>query len=108
MSETITATTQHHASSDRAYADIRAVDRLEVPREIEDATALTVASWWQGSDSVGRALAQLSTTGSVDVTELLDGIYATRQSYGLTDGIQATALDCLATWAINHPSRKEN
>ena len=45
--------------------------------EISDACALTVASWWQSPGRVGRAFAQLASTGSVPLEALADDISAT-------------------------------
>jgi len=72
--------------------------------EISDATAVTIASWWQSSGSVGYALAALASGAPIDTQELLDDIYRTRHLS--TDAQHMTetdkrALDMLATWAIN-------
>lgn len=99
---TVTANTRHHVTSDEALRDVRTSHGI---REIEDSTALTIASWWQSPGNVGRVLAQLSTTGSCDVAELLDDIHRTyREADTQSD---RDALDMLATWALNHPSRGE-
>lgn len=70
--------------------------------EVSDACALTIASWWQSPGRVGRHLAELSTTGSVGVEDLLTDIHNTYAEASTQD---RPALDLLATWALNHPSR---
>lgn len=100
----ITANTRTHASSEQAMDDIGLVMNqfgdMSDWREVDDSTALTIASWYSSPGSVGAVLAELASTGTCDFDDLMDDIAATRQ----TDG-QSVELDLLSTWAINHPSR---
>lgn len=101
---TIIPTTRDHVTSDEAMYDVRASHWTR--REVSDATALTIASWWQSPSTVGHVLASLAGGMAVDVTDLLDDIRATRNR--VLDGTDdKLALDMLATWAINHPSRQD-
>lgn len=106
MSNRITAGTRQHTTSDYAQRQVR--DRYGAGHgEIEDGVALTIASWWASPGRTGMALAELATSGSADVTELLEDIAATRDEANYCDRPQdeLAALDMLATWALNHPSR---
>jgi hypothetical protein len=112
MPDTITPRTRTHADSHAAYGDVRDVDAQDhgagPVREIHDSTALAIASWWQSPGAIGHVLASLASGMTVDVAELLDDIAATREEArrtGTLSQLDATALDCLATWAINHPTR---
>jgi hypothetical protein len=91
----------NHVTSDVAYAQIR--ERLG-KSEVDDATAVTIASWWAGHDAAGRVMAQLSTTATVKLGELMDAIRA--EYWECRDPRDREALDMLATWALKHPSRK--
>lgn len=102
----ITPATNRQVSSIDAYAQVAACSGM---REVSDSVAVTIAAMWHSPGSIGRTLAALASGLSVDVTELLDDIYATRTEARRTGTLtreDATALDALATWAINHPSRQ--
>lgn len=91
----------NHVTSDVAYAQISA--RLGT-HEVDDSVAVTIASWFAGHDASGRVMAELSTTARVTLGPLMDAIRAEwAQCLEPRDRI---ALDMLATWALNHPSRR--
>lgn len=75
-------------------------------REIQPATAVTIASWWQSSGSIGSVLAEFASGATVDRSALLDDIAATRNTEGYHDGRMSEsgkqALDMLATFALNY------
>lgn len=79
-------------------------------REISPATAVTIASWWQSSGSVGSVLAGFASGTEVNRAALLDDIAATRTAEGYHSGRMNTAdmldLDMLATFVLNYG--KEN
>jgi hypothetical protein len=68
-------------------------------REISDAAALTIASWWQSPSADGMPFTELSTTGSVDYEALCDAIHRERRELH-NDTFNARALDMLSTWAF--------
>lgn len=72
--------------------------------EVDDPTAVTIASWWQSSGTVGRHLATLASGMWVQLDLLLWDIAQSREEADTP--FAAQALDMLATWAINHPSRR--
>lgn len=75
-------------------------------REVSDAVALTIASFFQSPGGLGRHFAQLASTGTVDLTHLLDAINAEREALlpNHPDLAQShRMLDMLATWGINRP-----
>jgi hypothetical protein len=71
-------------------------------REIDNATARTVASWWQSPGTVGKWLGMLAMTGTAPMPYLMDDINATRKE--ATTERDKRYLDQLATWACNHES----
>lgn len=74
------------------------------PREISDAAAVTIASWWQSPGGTGSVLAALSTGASWDLEDLLDDIASTRawaRAQNCHTPEDDRALDMLATWALN-------
>lgn len=76
--------------------------------EILDSTAVTIAAYWQHAGPTGYAFAQLATTGHVRLQDLADNLSAAfkdASASGDTDGYNE--LNCLATWALNHPSREK-
>lgn len=95
--------------SPEAYADVADVlyGQEETPfserREIHDATAVTIAAWWQSTGVVGRHMATLASGLPVHLDSLLDDIACSRDETDMPR--DRDALDCLATWAMNHPSR---
>ena len=107
---TITTTTRTHAYWRDALDDIREVIAQHdngIPwrdrREIRDDSALAIAAAWASPGTVGRHLATLASTGKVNVEDLLEDIHATYAD--ATTHEDRTALDCLATWSLRHPSR---
>lgn len=100
MPDTITPAKVQHLSSDHAF---REVETARGHHEVSDGAALTIASWWQSSGHTGHVLASLASGCTVDVTDLLDDIARTRAD--VTTYADNLALDMLATWAINHPTR---
>lgn len=102
MGRRITTDRPRHLYSAETLDEIRAASAAG--REISDAAALTVASWWQGPSFPGRAFAELSTTGSVDVDELCREVGATYPETLALPAVDRLALDMLSTWALNHPS----
>ena len=92
--------TLNHVPSDTAYAQIAA--RLGT-REVDDAVAVTIASWFAGQDAAGRIMAELSTTARVQLGPLMDAIRA--EWTQCIEPRDRLALDMLATWALKHPSR---
>lgn len=100
MTRIVTARPSHLLQAD-VYMEIGEAQDQE--REISDAAALTIASWWQSPDPLGLAFAELSTTGSVNYQDLSDAI---AREYDGTHTLDRLCLDMLSTWALNHPSRK--
>lgn len=90
-----------HLTSEDTYAEVTSAYGV---REIRDSAAVAIASWWQSPGTQGRAMAELSTTGQVEVSALLADISA---AYPCTHDRSRDwfALGALATWAINHPTR---
>jgi hypothetical protein len=88
-----------HLSSGEVTVQVRTRNGV---REITDAAAVTIASWWQSAGTEGRAFAALSTTGRVELAALVDGIAAVRRYADTT--IDQWCLDMLSTWALRHPS----
>ena len=104
MTATIRVRTTH-VTSEQAYAQVRARSGID---EIDDAVAVTIASWWQSPGTIGRHLAALASGAQVDSDALQDDITATRRAehyYG-SDGWprmssgDRMALDALSTWII--------
>lgn len=102
------------ATEDAARADVTYVITgqegfpLSDRREIRDSTALAIAADWQSPGAVGRYLAQLASTRRVVVEDLLDDIHRSREwarDEGTITPRDEQHLSCLATWAMNHPSR---
>ena len=103
--DTVTPATRNHLTSDEAAYEV--ATSYAAGEEISDRAALTVASWWQSPGTVGHVLASLASGRSVQVGALLDDIAATRREItGRSYSADHVALDMLATWAINHPSRE--
>ena len=61
-------------------------------REISDACAVTLASYWQSPGTVGYALTALASGAEIGLTELLDDIHRTRQE--ITNTLTGTAWTC--------------
>lgn len=81
------------------WADVEAECILGLT--ISDAAAVTIAAAWQ-SPGRGAAFAQLASTGSVDVADILaDLATATREAAAAHDDHAATALAYLAAWVIS-------
>jgi hypothetical protein len=76
----------------------------ESMREISDASAVAIASWWQAPSGTGYVLAGFASGCVVDRDELLDDIAATRREADAeyhTDE-ERTALDCLSTFVLHY------
>lgn len=90
---------------DNVYAQVKARQGID---EIDDAAAVTIASWWASPGAVGKHLASLATGAVVDSAELLADIAATRQTENYYGGQSwprmssddRTALDALSTWVL--------
>lgn len=98
----------HLTSPDAADEVFRWRDNPQVT--ISDAAAVTLASWWQSPGTVGRYLAQLASTGRVNVPDLLADIDATRreaESREVFDDADALGLSALEAWAVHHPRREK-
>lgn len=92
---TVIAHATHHETSNVAYAQAR-VRRGQ--QEIDDAVALTIASWWQAPAGKARAFATLASTHKVEYHALADAIHeAYLEAETLDDKL---ALDMLSTWAL--------
>lgn len=68
-------------------------------REMSDAAALTVASWYQSSGTAGRGLAALASGYPVDHQAVLDDIYQARRM-DAGSRFDREALDMLGTWTL--------
>lgn len=93
----------------RVRADVELVMEGPWGEEISDSTARTIASWWQSSGTVGSILASVACGCTVSVDALLDDIYYTTGAWrDITPSSEdGRALGCLATWTMNHPTRRE-
>lgn len=100
--ERLKCSTRTHLTSSELAA---AIGALGEGQEFSDGAALTVASHYAGHDASGLLMAELATTGSVVVGQLLDAIAAEYATTAAGDPSQKRHLDLLATWALNHPSR---
>lgn len=84
--------TDPHLTTAETYAEIR--DAQNEEREISDAAAATIASWWQSPGKVGRALAALASGQWVDAGDLLqDIITLSRHDAIPADGAELWALE---------------
>lgn len=93
-----------HVTSDAAHADVAAVlaqADMSTAREIHAGTAVTIASWWQSPGRVGSDLAAFASGATVDRSDVLADIAATRPE--VTEPADNRALDCLATFVIRLP-----
>lgn len=90
-----------HVDSVTAYDDVAcSYGRHEVTAR----TAVTIASWWQSSGTIGRHLASLASGAPVTVSDVLDDIARSRASAAKGDCLTANdarALDMLATFVLN-------
>lgn len=113
---------ENHATSLDAYANVATVMAQErgpnvYIAEIWPYVAVTIASWWQSSGTVGNVLAAFASGAEVDRTALLDDIDATRREHGYHIALtyvsalhrlvpmaprDRDALDCLSTFVINY------
>ena len=107
MSETVQSSTRTQLDGEAVYADVRAVLASDMSTELTDSSAVTIAAWWQSPGAVGRHLATLASGLPVDLEDLLNDIHLSRRELLERAGEDERALDCLATWAINHSSRTE-
>lgn len=91
-----------HLTSSEVYAEVR--ERYG-EREISDAAAATIASWWQAPSN--PALAALASGCPVTAAAICDDIARERRITAPT-GIDGLALDMLCTWAINFDAEPES
>lgn len=97
----------HHVTSSHAYECVRQNYGIA---EVHPSVAVTIASWWQSSGSVGSVLAAFASGAEVDREGLLNDIHRTRLAEGYyRDGNGPSmsdddmlALDMLATFVINY------
>jgi len=101
---TIQTSTTHQWTEPEVADHVRAVQSAG-DREIADEAAVTIAAWWQSPGTVGHVLAALASGVRVDLDDLLDDIRLTRKE--ATTSTDRNDLDCLATWALHHPSRED-
>ncbi len=95
----------HIVPSATAYADVMDTAAGEY-NFISDATARTIASWWQSPGCIGRELASLASGVPVDLADLLADIEATvrEKDQSITaweNEHDAEALYQLREWAID-------
>lgn len=92
--------TTEQQGSDYVYAMVN--DILSGPgpmRLIGDSVAITIAAWWQSPGAVGKAFAELASTGSADYDALLADI---EQSFIEADNdADRKALTALFVWTVN-------
>lgn len=90
-----------HLGSDAAW---QMIAECEGRREISDACAVTVASWWQAPRGPAETFTRLVSHFAVTVAELLDAIRYERTmigGYGKVADRDRLALDMLSTWCLN-------
>jgi hypothetical protein len=83
-----------HLTSEETYAQV--AERVG-KREITDAAAVTIASWWADPRD-GLPFAELSTAGYLNVERLTRAISLI---YTTAEPKDRQALDMLGTWALN-------
>ena len=89
-----------HLTSDEVTAEVYAAE--DAGREISDAAAVTIASWWQGPrEGNGLAFAELASTGRTDLKRFSDDLSASFANCGFPHTFDYLALSMLATWALN-------
>lgn len=96
-----------HLTSEQVHADVRSV-LAEAVNEISDATAVTIASWWQSSGTSGSALAALASGAPTDVKALLKDLSDAFESVDKPSA-DYDALNCFGTWVlqfVESPYRK--
>lgn len=89
----------HHLNSDGVAHEVYNAERQE--REISDAAALTIASWWQSPRGSGLTFAALQAGLPVEVDAVHSAIADVYPSAGPQD---RKYLDFLGTWAIHRAS----
>ena len=103
MSTLISSTGEHLAHLD---ADVMVAERYGSGEEITDAAALTIASRWDAPFGPGTAFGQLTGTGMVEYHALNAAIADVHQDALRRGPVSVRALNMLATWAMNHPTRQ--
>ena len=103
MSTLISSTREHLAHLD---ADVMVVERYGSGEEITDAAALTIASRWDAPSGPGSEFGQLAGTGMVDYHALNAAIADVFEQVLREGVVSVRALNMLATWAMNHPTRQ--
>lgn len=91
----VTAGRVQHLTSEAAYAECRAAIGQ---REITDACAATIASWWQGPGRDSMPFTLLAQGSPVAYVKLRDAIM---REYRNASGRDRDALDMLGTWTLN-------
>ena len=67
--------------------------------------ARTIASWWQSSNLVGSAMAELASTGTVDSADLLSDILSSLGDVDSPFGDRTDLCDLYA-WTVYQVNRK--
>lgn len=95
-----------HLSSPEVDDQLASREAGETDEEITDGAAVAIASWWQGPRrGDGLAFAELASSGTVRLEDLADDISAAYDAVSFNSA-DSKYLDYLATWALNHPSRR--
>lgn len=98
---------EKHLSSNAAYVVL--ASSQEKGREINDACAVTVASWYQSSGTVGSALAAFASGAEVEIEELQEDLSRTiQQQYKMASHIEKLAMDMLGTYLAAKSKEPEN
>lgn len=70
-------------------------------RDIGDAAAVTIASWWQSPGANGRHLAALASGAPVLAEDVINDV-AHCLAHDGPDDVDAAYLDALMTWAVHY------
>lgn len=68
-------------------------------REITDAAAATIASWWQSSGTEGSAFAALASGATADASALMRDVSAAVRDTAINTD-DRLAIEMLATWIL--------
>lgn len=91
-----------HNRFDDAHDNVDYATRQD--KLIPDATAVTIASWWQTSRGPGTTFAELATTGMGTAQGIERAIEDVRTA-DRPGNSDVAALDALSRWVAEHPSR---
>lgn len=87
-----------HLTTDQVHAEVNACHGA---REVSDACAVTIASWYASPGVVGRHLAALATGAPVDRDDLVVDLSETLEEHYATSNAQdKRCLDMLGTWVL--------